>query len=180
MPFEPGIVGSGDQEWDDLAELELPDELALLGSQLQDDAAYLARRYPAHYPEVPDYAQSPQQGLALGRDRAPGRGLRRWMLGAAAAVALVAAGTWAMSYWTGRRDQTHSVSKAPPVGDDGRLARLPAPTFDAAESPPEEAPMVTVPAFQQGAFLWDVTGPELEGVLDLMESDASEGARLSI
>ncbi|MCA9268891.1 MAG: hypothetical protein KDA41_10500, partial [Planctomycetales bacterium] len=194
MSFDPKIVAADDAGpaadargeqlpapplWDDAEALELPDGLAAIAEQLRDDAIHLAACHPAD-------ATPQQRAIACGLDSPPPkwRWLRRaarWS-GVAAAIALAPAG-WLMVQAL-RESPTPVVetarSDAPPRAGGLRVRTLQGDAALSAVRPAEEAspglreiPSAT-PRVVPAAFLQEVSGPELEGMLDLLEQDDAE------
>ncbi len=194
MRFEPKIIRARDPDPGDAVELELPDDLAVLGDQLRDDAALLAERYPAQETTAAAPVRDDLSPGALGH-------VRRWRLpmAVAASIALLAAFWWVTGPWTrpsGPSDRVtarteHSDRQASatssPAGapSDSRPAPrvMPAPT-DPRMAPGRSfgVPDASHPGASRmpGAFLLEVTGPELEGVLDLLEQKVGRECDLSI
>lgn len=165
MAFEPRIVRSDDhdeappgtdpRQSDRLplsAEIDgwLPDDLQELASQLSADSARLAASFPAEPPAL--------DGLRRRR--------HRWRPTVAAAAVVAALGLAVLGHWgfaPRRADQSPLAIQ--PVGA-AKSVDLPLPTPEAAISP---------------AFLLEnLTGPEREGVLDLLEQQMLPAESVSI
>jgi len=174
MPFDPKIVPPDPSPWDDGADLELPDDLAALGEQLRDDAAYLAERYPARRDVAA--AGTARRAAAARRPR------RMWLAAAsAAAIVLLLAGSFTAWRWVSRQSPGDNVTAGVPVTapsaevqPEGETPRATHPTPVSNDVPAAVLP--TVPA----VFLQNVSGPELEGMLDLMEHEPEGDPGLSI
>lgn len=176
--------------WDDADALNLPDDLAALAEQLHCDADHLARCHGADAtPAERAAAWKANQPAA-----APGRRRKLWWA-AAVLLAAIPAGAMALAVWHGpdepvppRRSSIassqsdhHQARQHQAAGAAEDLSRkslkeinqhansaAPSPKDNVAESAAENAPRL-----QPAAFLRDVTGPELDGVLDLMEQETS-------
>ena len=109
----------------------------------------------------------------------------RWA--AAAAIALLVGGGWILRSFAPPVDHRGSVAanvvpevtsaKASPIRDSAPLADKLLPAARDIPAPQRTVPRnLTLPA----AFLKQVTGPELEGMIDLLEQDAPAQPGLSI
>ncbi len=133
--------------------LDLPADLAELAEQLSADADFLAQRYPAHGHPQP----------AAGVDRG-----RRLVRAVAVAVLLAGIGLWGGRLW---RSVDRPAVDAAIAADDSQARGLP--------SDENVMPGGTVPG---GAALMfrSLSSGEQEGVLDLLEEQSSDEARVSI
>jgi hypothetical protein len=183
MPFEPRLVSpddgpEDDRLADDQTELDLPADLAALADQLRLDADRLAVRYPA------DWCDGDRPGGGGPRRVAPASGPARnmpfaWWSAVAAAVVLFAAAWGAWLLTTGRNpDDRHAVNHAQRDGFGSSRDEAGA----VSESLTADAKPVrpALPLERAEPLLMQVNGPELEGVLDLMETQEKEGPLLSI
>lgn len=182
MPFEPRIAGQPDDErrsdepaWDDAAELELPDDLTVLAEQLRDDAMYLAKCHPAD--------ATPDEREAAMRESAPAKpqAARGWWLrraAAAAAILIVASSGWLL--WknikpdntqppTIANNDTH-ITTPPPIAAAPPLIARENIDEDTNNNTADELPTAG-PRLIPAAFLREVSGPELDGMLDLIGQD---------
>jgi len=162
MRFDPKIVDDGESEFDDSLELELPDDLAALGRHLESDAADLARRYPCDENTIPG--------------RSARSNVRRRLAWTAAAVAVILLTVTAGPLW-------RSVLESPTAVEEMSVAdhySNVAPSVVVHEPEPTGELLDTVPVLYPATFLQDVSGPELEGVLDLIEHEATDEEGLSI
>ncbi|MGE3409148.1 MAG: hypothetical protein AB7I37_20195 [Pirellulales bacterium] len=136
---------------------EWPADLEALAEQLSDDARFLAERYPA-----PTRLTKPKSVGSAIVSKSPGHAIRRF----AAVIALCLIGGASLSFW-----------RLQPSGDllpSRQMTRVPVETAAGATLPanmPDVTP--TTVGFQ------DLTPPEQEAVLDLLEGD-DELMRLSI
>lgn len=164
MPFDPRVIRS-----DDLPPPThlLPPVLEALGQQLADDADLLARCYPADDPLASGASTRPPIVRPPSRWPRPLGGHRV----AAAAVLLVALGS--VCAWQGLY--------RPPGGPATQTAARPPQTSvrPVPQSPPDQAPLPRGAALPTTVFQ-DLSGPEQEAVLDLLERDLYSSASLSI
>lgn len=171
MPFKPRIVqpeeeGAPLHAMQDGRDLNagLPPELADLATKLQADAAWLASAYPA------------RDGVELKPMAAPAaeRAFRwasftHWQILAAAVCIVVGGAAWMVSI---RRDE---------LQPEAAVLSIHAPTameanfFDAQSSA-----AFMKDAAEPTSLLRQATGPELEGLLDLMEDDSLTGSVVSL
>jgi hypothetical protein len=134
--------------------LELPAELATLGEQLQSDAARLANLYPT----------SANRAVSESRRSAVRITLRR--MGAAAAVLVTGViGAWQLMPL---RPAAH------PPGSAVSMSRDPA--VPGNPSPPADSLVTGRPATYSVA---ELSGPELEALVDLMQRDPAAVQRVS-
>ncbi len=195
MTFTPRVIHDdealplqtfGDKE----ADLVLPEELAALAAQLTQDAHALAERYPATSSGSVGTSPLPRDTAAPLGEQQEGPPLRRkdslaWR--AAVAILAVAGITGATTAWLQVGAPSHNAHTAHPV----------ATPQDAAPHKVEPVQNVVFRPFEQetlssqdvspdelapasATFLHDLTGPELEGFLDLLEADNAASMRLSI
>lgn len=131
--------------------LDLPADLLLLAEQLQEDAQRIAA------------AQTSTRPLdALSRPVAA----RRWPMRAAVAALLVSAGAWsALRLYSGAPHEPHAV---------GPLLQVARDADSRGESKRE------VDTALPAVFFQELTGPEKEGLLDLLEQKSLEQSSLSI
>jgi len=164
---------------DEAGEVMLPDDLAALGDRLRHDADVLAAQYPAR--EINDDGRVPLP--RPGRKSAAAR--RYWLATATVAGVLLAVAVWPSM----NRLMRHS-------SDMGTLVtESPSRNIDNGSSPPPTAHSIGVINADvqpvdyssdrsiQGTpavFLQDVSGPELEGLLDLWEQEPAAASGVSI
>jgi hypothetical protein len=170
--------------WDDAEALELPDDLACLADQLRDDAVYLAQRHPAdatHQQRELVWEQfvADEQKAAKATTKLPAGHATYWRwISAAAALAVFAVGSaWAFHLldWQRPGGNSIAVTDVPVAEVRPRLVAPPAAGVmpaqriqtDEIELPTENSRLI--PA----ALLRDVSAPELDGMLDLLEQDES-------
>jgi len=171
---------------DDLA-ADLPEELALLGAALSLDAARLAERYPVEQ-SIEEYRVLEHGSVETGV-RAPAAP-RGWRATAtmypatrtAAAITLVAASI-ALAIYVGGISNWQDGA---PLADQGPVRGL---LFGGIVNEASDAPAVlhVVPAGRtddllplRGAFFRELSGPQQEAVLDLLEEDALAQGSVSI
>jgi hypothetical protein len=161
MPFEPKLVRSDDSFAAAEGSLELPPELAVLGDALRTDAQQLADCFPP-----PHHAASPAS-LAAQTLR------RRWVwrrLGGAAALLLVGF-VIAWQTFAPQRPTGELLSAAVEGG------RSPA---DAAHAAPRaEARRLTRTDASKTIRLTELTGPELEALVDLVQREPCASTSVS-
>ena len=157
--FDPKLVPPAEAPLDAHGEIDLPDDLLELASQLRDDATYLAAAFPAAAP------------AKLAEPVTRRHGWTRWTgIGAAVAAALVL--MLSLAYRpAGRPVETASPATAPPTNVH-RVAVAEA----HAPAPREPVPATTGPRIQRLPWapipaLIEVSGPELEGLLDLWQNE---------
>lgn len=182
MRFDPKLVQPDDAPLDEQGEIDLPDDLAELASQLGDDAAYLASRYPAIAAEVVAVEPVIAREIVAVPDRnAPRVPSRRqgWLIASAAAAlaVLIVTSVVPPNADTPVRGRESAHSAPTPV-----IADSDSPTVRSAQpvaTPPvrERPPLRTVPS---AMLLNGVSGPELEGLLDLWQNDDEADNRISI
>jgi hypothetical protein len=149
MRFDAKLIQPDEPPLTAGGELDLPADLAALGQQLGDDAAHLAAKYPA--------------ATVVGRSPAPSaRPLAPFYLSLGAS--LVAAVLVAVMVW--------------------QLRPSPAPVQrSAAVSSPVAAPATfpspAAPAASGSISLVDLSGPELEALLDLLHDDPNRSTSIS-
>lgn len=182
--------------WDDAAQLELPDDLAALAEQLRDDALHLAACHPADatpeqravaWAEVERSAVAPRSRFAR---------VRWWATGVAAAAVVVGAGWMSWSLFqsppAGPTDVAVVTSPEVRTRDAEHVTIASTPLVAASLSHeemdvisgsseiqgprvvrlPEDSPPRVIPA---GAFLQDVSGPELDAMLELLAEQTDTG-----
>lgn len=155
MRFKAKFIDVETAPVDDFDELDLPDDLAMLAEQLSDDASYLAARYPADSED--------QVELAKETPRKTNRRVStRLMAYTALASVLVLALVFVPSQLQDPQNNTASIDVP---------HHAISPTIEPENYPVEVSPAV---------FLQDVTGPEMEGLFDLMEQDAQAHTSVSI
>jgi hypothetical protein len=163
-----------------------PDALIHLGEQLRADAAHLAERYPADPKRLA--AVSLAISLARGARSAPPTSRRAVGRHGPAIRAALLVGCLCGAGWSCYRSLApHGLpfqgdfQPGGPAGageqagsqPDSSTARL-----ATSAHPPLAAPSDTTPA--EILFLQNVSGPELEGVLDLLEHEHAEAPRFRL
>ena len=157
MPFDPRVIGDDDEFVPD--EFGGDEQLEALGAQLREDAAHLANVYPP-------------KPMAMVKEIEPPRSLHPlrllWLSGIAAAS--VAAFLFIpMTFRALSTPNAPSVFTALPSE-----AEVTIPVSPTAPVPTETMPAVT-PVVHQ-----NLTGPEWEAVLDLLEYEAEPGQSISL
>jgi hypothetical protein len=150
MPFDPKLIQPDDAPLLPSGEIDLPADLAALGEQLRDDAQHLAQRYPA---------AATGAGVALASGRRPWKKIVVLAgSGLATALAVVVA-----------------VQVIGPLGRQNQTTMAPA--HNALEHAPAvtAAPVASVPGAGSPATisLTELSGPELEALIDLWQREPS-------
>lgn len=192
MPFEPRIhnnedpgesgglsgmhVGQPEEPvWDDAEALELPDDLAMLADQLRDDAVYLSEKHPAD--ATSEERESAWKEFVESKSTTPHFEFPwRAVSAAAALLAMFAVGGWAIYFNqpSGTTESTFIAGEStmvPIVGLESTAANFEE-LNRANQSEVDELPGGQ-PRLIPATFLRDVSGPELDGMLDLLEEDES-------
>ena len=156
MPFDPKLIREDDASFEG-GDLKLPDDLALMGEQLGDDAARLAACYPPPMPSV--LAVSRQKSAALSRRTS---WLTRSLAGTALTAGLVTISLVASNSYR-PQDANHSLPQVAPSPVSRALVVHEAPAPKGTQ--PQKIPVT--PA----SWLGDTSGPELEALMDLWEQD---------
>jgi hypothetical protein len=177
--FDPKLIKPDDAPLDDAGDIELPDDLAELGVQLRDDAQFLSERYPATDFDVGRVSQ-PVAPATVGQVSLPVAARRRFWISVGAAAAVIVLALLA----------TNRPTSAPPVDvADHSLDKVSvapeataAPVLsDTAGNESAEAATLSVPPVASPAvFLNGVSGPELEGLMDLWHNDGEQDLRIEI
>jgi hypothetical protein len=158
-PDEPPLLPDG--------ELDLPADLAALAEQLGDDAAHLSACYSADYDKAD---RSPQVALAAELVQSAARIKRQHWFRSAAVVGtgLATVAALGISLIIAARQAPQSNPPRQPV------AVAPTATSDAA-SPSESFPVSTSATLSVG----ELSGPELEAILDLLDNEPRSVASIS-
>lgn len=179
MRFDPKLIQPDDAPLDPHGELDLPDDLLELAAQLGDDAGFLSARYPAPLPLTAELAEkdkvatTPATPSVTHESTAPWMRRSTWLtLGATSALLILGAIGWY------RPQQATPVAMPPAhaIMNNEVSATEPTPLPSLPIEGARSAPR-TVPATM---LLNGVSGPELEGLLDLWQSDGESETRISI
>jgi hypothetical protein len=181
MPFEPRVVSPDDEPWHRDAQCDMSPDLEALAERLRADAAMLAERYPAEYSDAGICPPVLEASIGSPGDRSPRRRTRWWSATVVAALSLMvlAAG------WTVWRMASPAVDNGDRAADTVvavDVGRVAAPAEMVDDDPATGSPSVR-PAIEFGraeALIMNVNGPELEAVLDLMETQDTEDPLLSL
>jgi len=208
MPFSRRVIPPDPPPVDDSGELLLPDELLALGEQLRNEAAALAQQFPASGRQPADVpveaAASPAARAPSWRARSA---IAAALLVGAAAYAWVHT-PWPEAGQVrtaerqpnavvpvARTDSPEDQSLASPAGDrrgnaeptstdppTRRSDRAPAGPPEASDHQGQTADSRPAPFDQTtpAVFLWEASGPELEGLLDLWEQGGVSSSSVSI
>ena len=168
MPFDPKLVQPDDAPLLTSGELDLPSDLAALAEQLGDDAAHLASRYPAD--RAPAVALSAELIESAARIKRHSPRRIAWV----AAASLASAAVLTISVAIAWRNQ----GEVAPT--NGTLATSPLSANAAASAQPAE--LVSLPAPQSAAgtlSVGELSGPEMEALLDLLSAEPKSVASIS-
>jgi hypothetical protein len=174
MPFDPRLIHPDDAPLRADGDLELPADLAALAEQLADDAAHLAARYPAQpkpqaalAAELVDSAEriklAGQSSTSLSR----GRALRGAALIAGAGLASIAAIGLTLTI----------VSR--PLNRDPAVVSTPDFPRHETDSTPLSVPAALGAPASATLSLGELTAPEMEGLLDLLQRDPDRTTSIS-
>lgn len=149
MPFDPKLIHPEEPPLTAGGELDLPADLKALGEQLHADAARLAAAYP------PSRESSPaprRQSYAK---------YSALVLGSTLAALLIAAVVW------------QSLPDQPAAS---RTAAALPPTGVAV---PVASPAIVVPQGAESVSLVELSGPELEALIDLLDRDVNRASSIA-
>jgi hypothetical protein len=155
MPFDPKLIHEDDANFE--GDLQLPDDLALMGQQLGDDAARLAASYPP--PVLATLAVSRQELIPTSRYLS---WVVRSLVGTALATGLVTISLVALN-----------SNQLPNANYEVPAAATPSPAAGALViqvAPANRNDRSSVPV-TPASWLSDTSGPELEALMDLWEQD---------
>jgi len=170
MPFDARLIHPDEPSLRPDGELDLPDDLAALAAQLADDARHLAAQYPPGVPRgtLPGGFVQLDEQLRTGRLPMRARIVAAAGLGGALA-AIVALGLAISIAWrtTEAPSQTKLAATDPvaPVSAEPRVLREISAT----------SPRPATAALSVG----ELSGPELEAVLDLLKGQPPAAASIS-
>lgn len=208
MPFDPKLVQPESPPLDAAGELQLPDDLQELAAQLGDDAKYLAKTFPptpsiGFLSAGSDDQVGQASSLPVKETDLPGqagslphsphiRRTSRRLLRAVALVASLAALTAGATWWYPRSENdpqprnlaatpersttevTHITNEATDNTRDPASPNQQSAISNQQSPPPAAAP----PPASRETFLHEYSGPELEGIYDLIGD--SEDDKISI
>jgi hypothetical protein len=166
-------------------ELELPGELTLLADRLSREAARLAERYPAEKARPAQEAPSGQIIETIERAASPSvgrKGAYRFLAPALALIVAVSASA-GLLWRHGVNQESDQASGAKTLWD---AAFRPEDPLLSGRSRAGNRPLAPGPAVvparasTPASFVHELTGPEMEGVLDLLERSEDVDPRLSI
>ena len=162
MPFDPKLIRPDEPPLMPNGELDLPSDLKALAEQLGDDAAHLAATYP------------PRQVIAQPLTAVARGGPRAIVVGAAGAVALASLLIGVAGVWIGtagfRTDGTNEID----------VAKVERATTDHQRSPAANShPSQGIPATISTFSLTELSSPEMEALLDLIEREPNEVGSVS-
>jgi hypothetical protein len=180
--FDPKLIQPDDAPLDPAGDIELPDDLGELAAQLCDDANFLAARFPAKLPALPaELAPVPAATKTTAAVVLAGPSRRPFwisLVAAAAILLLVISGTYRP---TPQRRSEHAAQTDQSVKHVlAQDLAFPAPEQNRPAAVRTEAPRPVSPVSSPALFLNGVSGPELEGLLDLWQTDGAQDSRISI
>ena len=153
MPFDPKLVHPEEPPLTAGGELDLPADLAALGEQLHADAAHLAAAYPPNG----ESSLLPQRQAA----HSSYTKYAALVLGSTLAALLVTAVIW------------HSLPVQPAAS---RTAAALPPT---AAAIPAASPAMAMPQSGEAVLLVELSGPELEALIDLLDRDPRSASSIA-
>jgi hypothetical protein len=198
MRFDPRLIHPDEPRERADGELDLPDHLAALAEQLTDDAAHLARKYPADPPALLSLAAKlAREAETVKRaGRARRARLIAWL--SVATVAAVAVSTGIVILSPGNPAQSpRQISQAADAGlvagagqveavpaesISGRTARAPLPRRPLGGASGDPAPLLREVSAGPGSAalsLGDLSGPEMEALFDLLHRESPDVASVS-
>ena len=148
MPFDPKLIRPDDPPLMPNGELDLPSDLKALAEQLGEDAAHLAACYP------------PRQEIALPAAAVAGR-RRATFVAAGGAAVLVTALVGAAGVWLAAGGSRDARAKKMDIAT--------MPSDAAATNPRDSISAVST------VSLADLSAPEMEALLDLIEREPNQG-----
>jgi hypothetical protein len=156
MPFD--LIQPDDAPLLPGGEIDLPADLAALGEQLRDDALHLAKRYPA----------ATQTELARREPATRSLSWKKLAVLATSGLATVLAGVFAVQFGMSQRGGPQKLN-------------APAVPVAKADEPSAAAAVPATIAAPPTISLTELSGPELEALLDLWqrEPDRAEGTGVS-
>ncbi len=158
MRFDPKLIHPDEPPLAADGELDLPADLAALAEQLGADAAHLTATYPV--------GRIPTSPVPVGRSPASSptwKRVRDLAVGAAAIAALwIAAVAW-----------------QPPQGEQPLVHTVPADSPAALPAPTSPVAAIANPAASDVVSLAELSGPELEALLDMLDGDSARDTSIS-
>jgi len=179
QPFQPRLIHPDPAPADNEGELQLPDDLAALAEQLQNDVAYLSNCYP---PAAPSKAAPLPGATAVASSSVR---MRITVLTTAAAAVAVAL---SIALFANRLQLAEHAERRiqPATSDRSALDRQQSIVSEGAEQGtafeslvPESASQDALSQSESLLLLGEATGPEREGLLDLLQQTASTETGIS-
>ncbi len=173
MPFDANIIHPDEPPLSPSGELDLPPDLAALGEQLADDAAHLAARFPAS--GAPHVALSAELVESAERIKRQARWRRSLVITAATGSAgLASLAVAALTIGLALTNNAHNPDSAESVRSPVVIPALARRTDPASPTTPAAA-MRPAAAVSIG----ELSGPELEGLFDLLDESPRSAATIS-
>ncbi len=184
MRFRHRVIPPDQPPMDEAGDLVLSDDLTALGERLRSDADMLAAQYPAcsNDDDIRFRAASP--------DAKPTRARAYWYTTAAVASLLLALAAWPLvNGLVQQSSDTHTLVTESPSGispsrivEDNVSPAAPSHSVGVTNVDMQPADYHGEPSIEStpAVFLQDVSGPELEGLLDLWEREQSATSSVSI
>ena len=183
MRFKPRIIKPENPPLDDDGQLQLPADLQQLGQQLHRDARQLAETYPPATIDLP-----PPRETAPPSQR---RRRRFWqpLLQTAAAVLIVGVFWQQLPDWatvgprnipSAKRNQSDLASQGEVTGSDTQYWANWLSWGERIAQWNRGRTLPTIPQMDHVPFLDEITGPELEGFLDLWELEPTSEAMVAL
>lgn len=170
MPFDPKLIHPDQAPLLPDGDLDLPADLAAMAEQLADDAAHLATRYPAdRTPQVALAAELVESAERIKRHSRPRKSLLLTATVAGAGLASLALlGLSIALAWR----EAETAPRGPSLAETA-IPRVPL-------NPQPEHAAVSVPAPAAATLsVGELSGPELEALLDLLGSEPRSVASIS-
>ncbi len=163
MPFKPKLIGSEPAPLDDQGEIELPAELGRLAGHLRQDADRVWREGKL--------SRGGQTGASP--EASARRFASRVVFAVVATLALVFVVPGINRLFPGGSDRTDTSETHQAGIRSSGAAPNRANSLQDSKTLQADRPVLTLPVSDTAdGFLRDVTGPELEGLLDLLENDS--------
>jgi hypothetical protein len=162
MPFDPRLIHPDEPPLRPDGELDLPADLAALAEQLGDDAAHLSACYPAD--------RAPQVALAAELVQSAGRIKRQHWFRSVAVIGTGLATVAALGI-----SLIIAAQQTPKTNRPRQPVAIAPNSVPDSTSPSESFPVSTSATLSVG----ELSGPELEALLDLLDNEPRSMASIS-